>query len=186
MPHTLLNRGPVYEFHDREPPETTRIPRPTAETVRKSLDPFEGEGSKFLPDPVSSRFLTISSHLNNIQGMRKKKKVYVVWKGRDTGVFTSWDHVNELVHGYEGARYRSFESRGEAEAIWAMGFDEYERLRLAGAIDPVPVKGVKYPPKPVDAMIQRRATALVKSGRSSAFTCGQRACVYPRCMCGVS
>ena len=34
--------------------------------------------------------------------------------------------------------------------------------------------------------VRRRAKALVKSGRSSAFTCGERACVYPRCMCGVS
>lgn len=118
--------------------------------------------------------------------MKKKKKAYVVWKGRDTGVFDSWHHVNELVHGYEGARYRSFETRNEAEAMWAMGFEEYERLRLAGAIAPVPAREVKHPAPKVHHDIQKRATALVKMGRSSAFTCGEVRCSYPRCMCGVS
>lgn len=34
--------------------------------------------------------------------------------------------------------------------------------------------------------VRKRARALVKSGRSTTFVCKERACVYPRCMCGVS
>lgn len=41
--------------------------------------------------------------------MRKQKqKYYVVWEGRDTGVFDSWEECQELVDGYPGARYKAF------------------------------------------------------------------------------
>ena len=36
------------------------------------------------------------------------KKYYVVWEGKKTGVFSSWDTVKKLVQGYEGAKYKSF------------------------------------------------------------------------------
>ncbi len=42
-------------------------------------------------------------------------KYYVVWKGKKTGVFTSWDEVKLLIQGVPGAKYKSFSSRDEAE-----------------------------------------------------------------------
>ena len=39
------------------------------------------------------------------------KKYYVVWEGKKTGVFSSWDTVKKLVQGYEGAKYKSFFSK---------------------------------------------------------------------------
>lgn len=47
--------------------------------------------------------------------MATKKKYYVVWKGRDTGVFSDWKECEKNVKGFEGAQYKSFESRTEAE-----------------------------------------------------------------------
>ena len=47
------------------------------------------------------------------------KKYYVVWKGKKTGVFNSWDEVKELIQGYPGAKYKSFPSRLEAERAFA-------------------------------------------------------------------
>ena len=44
-----------------------------------------------------------------------KKKYYVVWKGKETGVFSSWDRAKKLVQGFEGAQYKSFISKTEAE-----------------------------------------------------------------------
>jgi ribonuclease HI len=44
-----------------------------------------------------------------------KQKYYVVWKGKKTGIFTSWDECKEHVMGFEGAEYKSFESKIEAE-----------------------------------------------------------------------
>lgn len=41
---------------------------------------------------------------------KSKKKYYVVWDGRETGVFDSWESCNEQVAGYPGAVYKSFVS----------------------------------------------------------------------------
>ena len=43
-----------------------------------------------------------------------KKNFYVVWKGRKTGVFTTWDECKLQVHGFEGAIYKAFPSEKEA------------------------------------------------------------------------
>jgi ribonuclease HI len=44
-----------------------------------------------------------------------KQKFYTVWRGRKTGIFTSWDDCRSQVHGFDGALYKSFASREEAE-----------------------------------------------------------------------
>jgi ribonuclease HI len=43
------------------------------------------------------------------------QKYYVVWAGRQTGVFTDWPTTQRAVIGYAGARYKSFPTRAEAE-----------------------------------------------------------------------
>lgn len=45
-----------------------------------------------------------------------KKKYYVVWKGRKTGIFNTWDEAAAQVNGYTGAEYKAFESKTEAES----------------------------------------------------------------------
>jgi ribonuclease HI len=47
--------------------------------------------------------------------MVAKAKYYVVWKGRKTGVFSSWDECSAQVQGFTGAQYKSFTSRAAAE-----------------------------------------------------------------------
>ena len=49
------------------------------------------------------------------------KKYYVVWAGRETGVFDNWPYTKSLVDGFTGARYKSFPSKAEAEAAFAGG-----------------------------------------------------------------
>ena len=44
-----------------------------------------------------------------------KKKYYVVWHGKKTGVFDSWNLCREQVVGFPGARYKSFITKEEAE-----------------------------------------------------------------------
>lgn len=39
-----------------------------------------------------------------------KKKYYVVWDGRETGVYNSWELCKEQVLGFPGAVYKSFDS----------------------------------------------------------------------------
>ena len=47
--------------------------------------------------------------------MAKKQKYYVVWKGVSPGVYHSWTDCQLQIKGYEGALYKSFDTREEAE-----------------------------------------------------------------------
>ena len=49
------------------------------------------------------------------------QKFYVVWSGRQTGVFTDWATVQRAVDKYAGARFKSFPNRAEAEEAFAGG-----------------------------------------------------------------
>lgn len=60
-----------------------------------------------------------------IKGM-DKQKYYVVWKGRKQGIFTSWLECESQVKGFVGARYKSFESRKEAEEALAATYAQYQ------------------------------------------------------------
>lgn len=46
---------------------------------------------------------------------KPKKKYYVVWKGKETGVFASWEDCKKQVQGFEGAQYKSFKTKEAAE-----------------------------------------------------------------------
>jgi len=54
--------------------------------------------------------------------MAKKNKYYVVWNGREKGIFSSWDECKAQVDGFDGAQYKSFESQKEAEAAFKQNF----------------------------------------------------------------
>ena len=43
-----------------------------------------------------------------------KRKYYVVWEGRATGVFDSWEECQEYVEGYPAAKFKSFPTREAA------------------------------------------------------------------------
>ena len=51
--------------------------------------------------------------------MAKKQKFYVVWKGVNPGIYTSWTDCQLQTKGYEGAQYKSFDTREEAEHAFA-------------------------------------------------------------------
>jgi ribonuclease HI len=44
-----------------------------------------------------------------------KKKYYVVWRGRQTGIFDTWEECNEQIFSYSKASFKSFNSRELAE-----------------------------------------------------------------------
>ncbi|WP_234734673.1 ribonuclease H1 domain-containing protein [Tellurirhabdus bombi] len=47
--------------------------------------------------------------------MAKSPKYYVVWKGRQKGVYDNWDDCQAQIQNFPGALYKSFESRTVAE-----------------------------------------------------------------------
>src|SRR5512141_1820129 len=49
------------------------------------------------------------------------QKFYVVWSGRQTGVFTDWATTQRAVDKFAGARFKSFPTRAEAEQAFGRG-----------------------------------------------------------------
>ncbi len=58
--------------------------------------------------------------------MSKKKKFYVVWNGRKTGVFTSWKVCKAQIDGFDGAQYKSFADLDAAEKASEGKYDDYK------------------------------------------------------------
>ena len=53
---------------------------------------------------------------NKKGGKKSKKKYYAVKKGREVGIFNSWDECKKQVLGFENALFKSFDSYEEAES----------------------------------------------------------------------
>lgn len=49
---------------------------------------------------------------------RKKKNFYTVWNGVEPGVYSDWKDCKRQIDGYEGAIYKSFPSKEEAESAF--------------------------------------------------------------------
>jgi ribonuclease HI len=55
-----------------------------------------------------------------------KQKYYVVWKGRKTGIFTTWAECEKQVKGFVGAQYKAFDTSKEADAAFLASYDHYK------------------------------------------------------------
>jgi ribonuclease HI len=54
-----------------------------------------------------------------------KTKYYVVWEGVKPGIYDNWPDANLQVQGVNGAKYKSFASRAEAEKAYRGSFWAY-------------------------------------------------------------
>ncbi len=61
--------------------------------------------------------------------MAKKAKFYAVWKGRQKGVYDTWEDCQKQVIGFEGAAYKSFESKAEAEKALKGNYWQHIQLK---------------------------------------------------------
>lgn len=64
-----------------------------------------------------------------------KSKFYVVWKGRQAGVYSNWESCKMQIEGFKGAQYKSFPDRQSAEDAFKAGYQvmsqrDYESTRL--------------------------------------------------------
>ena len=52
---------------------------------------------------------------NRRRNTKKKPKFYVVFKGHETGIATTWNKCKSMVDGYSGAKFKGFTKLNEAE-----------------------------------------------------------------------
>ena len=57
--------------------------------------------------------------------MSKKQKYYVVWQGKQPGIYTDWDECKAQVQGVQGAQYKSFDTQAEAEAAIRLPYSNF-------------------------------------------------------------
>ena len=61
--------------------------------------------------------------------MGNKQKYYVVWRGKNPGIYESWDDCKEQITGYKNAQYKSFSSRDEAKRAFDSSYEEYKGVK---------------------------------------------------------
>ena len=62
--------------------------------------------------------------------IKKKQKFYVVWKGHEIGIFSTWECCEAQVKGFPGAEYKSFDSLIEAEQAFERKYEYYLRQQF--------------------------------------------------------
>lgn len=51
--------------------------------------------------------------------MAKKQKYYVVWSGKLPGIYTDWKEAELQIKGFEGAKFKSYETENEANKAFS-------------------------------------------------------------------
>jgi ribonuclease HI len=66
---------------------------------------------------------------------KSKQKYYTVWKGHKTGVFESWNACQRQIKNYQGAQYKSFETKAMAKkAFLGLYADYIDKIKKSKAV----------------------------------------------------
>ena len=67
-----------------------------------------------------------------------KRKFYVVWEGREPGIYEDWEDAREQIEGYPGAKYKSFPDSASATAAYRSGLIREARKEIAHLLTNAP------------------------------------------------
>ena len=65
-------------------------------------------------------------------------KFYVVWNGRQTGIFTDWPTCERQVKGFERARFKGFSTLAEAEAAFGLRPSDSPKAKMVPSVAKAP------------------------------------------------
>jgi ribonuclease HI len=71
-----------------------------------------------------------------------KKKFYVVWKGKEPGIYTSWNECLNQVNGFKNAMYKAYASEVDAKHAFTQ---KPEKMVYGAAVKKEAVKVESYP-----------------------------------------
>ena len=66
-----------------------------------------------------------------------KQKFYVVWEGHTPGIYDTWEACKRQVDGFQQAKYKSFESRAEAEKAIKSKYWDYIKKSVLDLIEDI-------------------------------------------------
>lgn len=64
--------------------------------------------------------------------MSKKQKYYVVWRGKQPGIYRDWEECKAQIEGFKNAEYKAFGSLKEAEAAFDSNYKAYKGIKKGG------------------------------------------------------
>ena len=82
---------------------------------------------------------------------KTKPKFYVVWKGVTPGIYDDWDTCKRMVEGVQGAQYKSFEKRSEAETAFKQGAPKFHNTASKTSTSTISKSQIITPSISVDA-----------------------------------
>jgi len=84
---------------------------------------LRGESNEWLADSRLCLYLgpEITDKFSRRWSKTVAKKFYVVWEGREKGVFADWDTCKRHIDKHAGARYKSYKTRVEADSAFRAG-----------------------------------------------------------------
>lgn len=71
---------------------------------------------------------------------KNKNKYYVVWRGRETGIFDSWEACRASIDGFQGAQYKGYPTWEEAHEGHINGYWNETIIRKIDAADTEVIK----------------------------------------------
>ena len=77
--------------------------------------------------------------------MGKKPRFYVVWKGKQPGIYNSWKECQAQIKGQEGAQYMAFDSRRAAEEAFKKNYAAYRGKKKSSSLSPEEIKRLGAP-----------------------------------------
>ena len=54
----------------------------------------------------------------------KQRKWYVVWEGYRPGIYDDWQDCKMQIEGFQGAKYKSYQTAEQAQEAFELGYDE--------------------------------------------------------------
>jgi ribonuclease HI len=82
---------------------------------------------------------------------KTKQKFYVVWKGTIPGIYEDWDTCKRMIHGVQGAQYKSFDLRSEAEEAFRKGHPGFSAKNTKNSPSTISKSKIITPSISVDA-----------------------------------
>ncbi len=97
------------------------------------------------------------------------KKFYVIWKGAQTGIFSTWPEVQQHTAGRSDAQYMGFESKSAAEQAFASSYTKalmQRSLSKGGSASTSPTSSRKAPSKTSSKSASAKTATISPNGPS--------------------
>ncbi len=77
--------------------------------------------------------------------MAIKEKFYVVWQGKQPGIYKTWKDCKAAIDGYKGAQYKSFESFEIAKKAYNGNYNDFKGTKQKSQLSPEALKKIGKP-----------------------------------------